>query len=331
MKATPCVFIMGTQEDPHVSRVTSILQTQHGVHVETLDYLNKATFTYSFTEKGDLRFTINKTLVQEKFVIWDREKVIPGTPWYPKGVDQSVSNWNATEWIALFELISALHPERVVNSLDSKRCMLKPYQQQIATSVGFTIPNTLVSNHKPDALSFIQSVNNRAIMKSLSNGLYRTIKENNEEFYTKVMTIRIDPEELVQAPEEDILACPHFFQEEIQKAYELRVVVIDDVIFPFKINSQSNSMTELDWRRNIGDLDFELIEISAALRNKILQFQQKMGLFSGSLDLIVSKNGDEYFLECNQDGAWAWLDNIVNGEIAQVFAAKLLERAGYAN
>lgn len=327
MNSVPNIFIMGTQDDPHVNRVTTILRTQYNANVETLDYLNKATFSYSFTEKGSVNLTINKKDIQNNYVIWDREKLIPGTPWYPNCSDKLVSDWNATEWVALFDLISAMHPKKVVNCLSTTRCLLKPYQQYIASSVGFNSPLTLVTNNKQSALTFVRSVNDKAIMKSLSNGLYKTVNEYNEETYSRVMTIQTNSSALEESSDEDLLACPHFFQAEILKSYELRVVIIDDVIFPFKINSQSSDITKLDWRKDIGNLNFELIEISSTLRHKISKFMQKIGLFSGSLDLIVDTNEVEYFLECNQDGAWAWLDDILNGEIAQVFAAKLIKKA----
>ena len=43
-------------------------------------------------------------------------------------------------------------------------------------------------------------------------------------------------------------------------------------------------------------------------------------LFTGSFDMIVDKQGNHWFLECNQNGAWGWLDDIVKGRITEAFA-----------
>ena len=45
-----------------------------------------------------------------------------------------------------------------------------------------------------------------------------------------------------------------------------------------------------------------------------------MGLFSGSIDLIVDVDDRVWCLECNQDGAWGWVDDIVDGAVGRAFA-----------
>lgn len=51
-----------------------------------------------------------------------------------------------------------------------------------------------------------------------------------------------------------------------------------------------------------------------------------LGLFSGSFDLIVDRDGQYWFLECNQDGQWSWLDVVVDGAIADAFAHPFAQR-----
>lgn len=59
---------------------------------------------------------------------------------------------------------------------------------------------------------------------------------------------------------------------------------------------------------------------------RVRAFMDRMGFFTGSLDLIVDPEQQVWFLECNQDGAWGWLDDIAEGAITRAFADGFLRR-----
>ena len=59
---------------------------------------------------------------------------------------------------------------------------------------------------------------------------------------------------------------------------------------------------------------------------KIGEFMRAAGLFCGSLDLVVDKDGTYWFLECNGEGAWGWLDLRSDGEVRRLFAEKIFNR-----
>jgi hypothetical protein len=109
---------------------------------------------------------INGTTLPERYLVWDRTKILPGTELYIRGGNETSSGYAAQEWRAFYKLLCGLSRERVVNSLESRSCMIKPYQQAIAASVGFRVPPTLVTNDKSSVQAFQQQ--NEGQMRSLA-------------------------------------------------------------------------------------------------------------------------------------------------------------------
>ncbi|GER08610.1 hypothetical protein GCM10007972_23490 [Iodidimonas muriae] len=132
--------------------------------------------------------------------------------------------------------------------------------------------------------------------------------------------MRVSLEDIKCASGEEFKLCPHFFQENIKKDFELRIVYIDGVFYAFRIDSQIHEYYATDWRRSNQILDFIPYELPDSVREKLTVFMHNMGLFSGSIDMIVDPQGEYWFLECDQDGQWAWLDSIVEGAISDTFA-----------
>ncbi|HKH45007.1 MAG TPA: hypothetical protein VKM72_10130 [Thermoanaerobaculia bacterium] len=102
-------------------------------------------------------------------------------------------------------------------------------------------------------------------------------------------------------------------------------MVIDDQVLAFRIDSQEHELSSLDWRKSIEVAGFALCRSMMAQLPRFA-FMHRMGLFTGSLDLIVDPEQQVRFLECNQDGAWGWLDNTVEGAITRAFADGLDRR-----
>ncbi|GIX16788.1 MAG: hypothetical protein KatS3mg119_0974 [Rhodothalassiaceae bacterium] len=128
-----------------------------------------------------------------------------------------------------------------------------------------------------------------------------------------MMTMPVSEKDLLEAGENALAACPHLFQEEIRKDFELRIVVVGSRVFPFRIDSQKKKLTQFDWRYGHFLLEFTECRIPEKVETSLKRFLKAWNLLSGSFDLIVDKLGQFWFLECNQDGAWGWLDEIVGG------------------
>src|SRR3954471_2429454 len=133
---TAVLLILGTRTDAHVERVAREIERRGRVQVLVLDYHDDTRFSLEQDAAGRFVFRINGTTLPYRYLVWDRTKILPGTELYIRG-EQTSSGYAAQEWRAFYKLLCGLNRERVVNSLESRSCMIKPYQQAIAARAGF--------------------------------------------------------------------------------------------------------------------------------------------------------------------------------------------------
>lgn len=316
------LVVLGTRVDPHVEVVVEKILEDPAAKVFVLDYRDDTRFAASVDPHGGFKLEVNGEIVPP-FIVWDRRKLVPGSALYVEG-DEEHSGYIAQEWRALYTLIAGISGDRVVNTLKARACMIKPYQQMIAARSGLKSPSTLVSNDLDSVLS-MQSTVGGLILKSLSGAKISTHGEG-EHVPFNVMTMRVSKESLASADASSIACCPHFFQKEVVKSHKLRVVCIDQDIVAFRINSQVYESTRVDWRKAIDVIEFEQVELDPRIHTCVLRFMSAMGLAHGSIDLLVDRDGETWFLECNQDGAWAWLDIRCDGRISDLIASSFLKR-----
>lgn len=320
----PVLVVLGTMEDPHVERVVQSLRRRGRIDALVVDYLHDARFVFRSDAYGAVSFELCGRKLDAPYLVWDRTKIMPGTHLYVQG-DERSSGYAAQEWRAFYRLLCGVNGEMAVNSLVARQCMIKPYQQMMAAKAGLLVPETMITNDRDRALGFLAECGGEMIMKSVSAGKVKPSGEGEQIPYV-VMTMRVTERDLLVATEQEVAHCPHFFQHEIRKKHELRVVYVDGRMHAFRIESQHSRVTEVDWRKGIGFVGFACDEIGDATRASIDGYMRSMGLFSGSIDLIVDQDDRVWFLECNQDGAWGWLDDVAEGQVTETFAEAFEQR-----
>ena len=92
----------------------------------------------------------------------------------------------------------------------------------------------MVTNSKRDCVTFL-SEQSELVVKSLPAGKVIPKPEENPIPYN-VMTMSVSADVLNTATEREIQLCPHFFQRNVAKMYELRVFVVASSMFAFQIN-----------------------------------------------------------------------------------------------
>ncbi|MFT4073812.1 MAG: hypothetical protein QM654_18045 [Dysgonamonadaceae bacterium] len=167
-----------------------------------------------------------------------------------------------------------------------------------AKKIGLNVPAYIVTNNKKELLSFYND-NNKIITKAIGN--FNVIKTLDENILNPIYTKPVDIKLIKSLPNK---FCPSFFQKNIDKILELRIVYFREKIYTIGILSQDNEITHFDSRNKSEEVECRLVtmDISSDLKKKIKQLMNNLNLNIGSLDFLLDKNHQYYFLEVNPVG-----------------------------
>lgn len=172
----------------------------------------------------------------------------------------------------------------------------KPYQLMLASKMGFTVPQTIISN----GLGFKHLCSDKFIIKSLDTVLLR---ENNDCYFT--YTSNATPDDFSLNNTKD---APITFQEYIEDKLDIRVTVIRDKVFSVSITKNGNPIDN-DWRTTEKiHLEYNDIRLPDEVNDMCISYVKTLGLNYGAIDFI--KSHDRFvFIEINPTGEWGWLAN----------------------
>jgi len=193
----------------------------------------------------------------------------------------------------------------------------KIYQLTMARKARLAFPDTLVTSDPVRVKAFYKKYGSNIIIKLLGAS-----PRENKVLYTNVVT----DEHLDNL--DTVKMSPSIFQARIPKAYELRISIVGEEIFPVKINSQGDDLTSLDWRRkpklNDFDVKMEQTSLPKNIEESLKRFMKILGLRFGCIDMIVTPSGDYVFLEINPNGQWYFVQLHTEAEISKALAGLLL-------
>ncbi|WP_052569435.1 hypothetical protein [Ktedonobacter racemifer] len=118
-------------------------------------------------------------------------------------------------------------------------------------------------------------------------------------------TSLVPPEIIEQA--ERVSTTTHFFQEYIDKQYDIRVVIMGEQVFATEIHAHSEE-THVDFRVDYSRLTYRLHQLPAEIEQQLLALNAFYGLHFSAIDLARDHQGEYYFLELNPSGQFAWLE-----------------------
>src|SRR5215217_4127517 len=179
-----------------------------------------------------------------------------------------------------------------------RRAEIKALQLVEAHKAGLTTPTTLFSNDPTRAAAFVDGLGETdCAIKPLI-----AVRADDADGARLPLTTTLPKGHALDS----VALAPTTFQPYIDKAYELRCVVLGEKIFAAKLDSQSSEATRKDWRA--GDLKHEIYDlpehIEAALRRLVRSFDTNFA----SIDMIVTPDGEFVFLDLNPNGQWLWLE-----------------------
>lgn len=119
----------------------------------------------------------------------------------------------------------------------------------------------------------------------------------------------------------DLKLCPVLIQEYVEKKYEWRVTVVQDRIFPCRLDSQKIKGAEADWRQvDFAVIPHEILPLPDDTSEKLLNYLKRFNLDFGAFDLIERPDGTFVFLECNPNGQWLWIELMTGAQISKAIA-----------
>lgn len=184
-------------------------------------------------------------------------------------------------------------------------------QLQLAKKHGICVPDTLVTSDAKYARENFDFAVNKAIQENVF------APYGEDVFSQKVDTIKTET-----IPEHFF---PSLFQAPIEKAYEVRSFFLNGKFYSLQLITPGKDLS-IDYRDNYGTIRYGAIDLPKQLEEKLNNLMNDLNLISGSIDLIVDKKGQHYFLEVNPEGQYDWVSTYGNYHLDREIAAFLNEQ-----
>ena len=256
----------------------------------------------SFDPHGDITITDGELSVAGKDIksVWYRRSVAPNLS---TSLDPGAREFCERETRAFLGGTLAALPTR--RWLSSSQAIWyaehKPCQLAMAVRLGFTLPQTIVTNDQLVVQDFAQKV--QLVAKAVSSG-YITGSDGNQAIFTSALH-QSDLDDLG-----GLALAPVIFQEQVEKSSDVRVTVVGNEVFAAEILSQDRASSKVDWRATDDpNLEHREHELPPSLARRCRQLVSQLGLSFGAIDLALTPSGAYVFFEINPNGEWLWLED----------------------
>lgn len=169
----------------------------------------------------------------------------------------------------------------------------------LAQKHGLKTPKTFILNNRKDLEAKVE-LHTSLITKAIAEGIY--IFNTDYSYYS--YTEEITAEQLCDVPEKFSAS---LFQEKLDKKYEIRTFFLDGHFYSMVIFSQRNKQTQVDFRKYDEKVPNRCIpfNLPETITTKLSALFKALQLNTGSIDLVVDKNNEYYFLEINPVGQFS--------------------------
>jgi hypothetical protein len=113
---------------------------------------------------------------------------------------------------------------------------------------------------------------------------------------------------------------PLVLQHRVDKAFDVRVTAVGDLLFAASIHVPEGVT---DWRVQQETARYERVEIPADTACAIRTYLELQGLFYGAFDFAVDRAGRWWFLECNPNGQWGFIELTTGLPVSRALASAL--------
>ncbi len=318
------VLIVTEKFDPHADHVIGALNARKVpfFRLNTNDF-HVDTRTSAASDDGSL-------LLEDR---WNRSHRFPDQTrcvWYRKPVDPAppaeVADAAARHLILheTLEYLSYLGCERrrpwYNNPHDNRLAQKKLPQIKLARELGLRVPRTLVTNDPQRARDFHRAAGGKILCKSMKE---QGFGEERDAYF--IFSRKVSAEEFGQHVDE-VALCPTLLQEYVEKSHELRITIFGDKVFCCRLDSQSVSGAETDWRRvDPSKVPHRIVKLDETIEAALKRMLAHYGLRYGAFDMIVTPEGEHVFLELNPNGQWLWIELITGAPMTDAMVRLLLK------
>lgn len=270
--------------------------------------------------EGVFRFTEQQLCFSEIGVVWFRRIAEPKID---KGFDNdpALHTWvfEECEWSlnTALSMITApfVNPFTPYDRISENKWL----QMKKAAELGFEVPLSCLTNSLEDISGFWELTKKNMVFKKVRRGLIQMEDGRRILLHTsKIPKDKWTPENLQR-----MRFYPMFLEEHLEKKYDIRAVVVGDLVFSFAIHSQEVDVAKTDYRSAFihrKELRHEHIQLGSNVDKKLVSFVKAFGHHFGVIDLILTPDDRLVFLEDNPNGQWAWLESKTGAPIAETTA-----------
>lgn len=244
-------------------------------------------------EFNDQTWIVDKTLQS----VWFRQ------PTYLRNSEGRIltaaEQLDRSQWMAFIRALSVFEEARWVNDPAATfRAENKAWQLRVASTIGFDVPTTLISNDPTAPVP--ATIGDPVALKALDTVLLRE-GETQTFAFTQIVP-------WVACSGEDFHKIPSTLQMALHNKLDLRVTIIGEKLWCVAIRYKEKGI-EGDWRlHKKGELSYETFDLPDETARRCFALMRRMGLIMAGIDLALSDN-HYWFIEINPTGEWGWLDS----------------------
>lgn len=270
---------------------------------------------------------------EEVGIAWYRRRIhaFPGLQYEFKDAHfenkRTLGDFFNAEFRTLFNyILEKIAPPKWVNDPAMSMRLNKLFVLQLAEEKGLAIPKTEVLTTKKAVADFISQYP-QAIIKPLSEVIFL---EDSKDMHYNMLSKLLDAKGLKYVPERFF---PSLIQEAVAKKMEIRVFYLYGKFYAMAIYSQNNKNTKNDFRNYDHKRPNRTVpyQLPSPISAKLEALMQALGFNTGSIDLILTPQGEYVFLEINPEGQFGMVSHPCNyyleREMALTFKHKISNEA----
>ena len=311
------LLLLSTPDDGHADAVAAVLAERAAPFVRwnQTGLAHEGSLSVAFTataQRGpELRVNGERLALEEVNTVYMRRFVHVSVTRPIR--DAAARTYAANEATAAINAILRLPAVRwVPGTLSAVRdANDKLHQLQLAQSLGFEVPPTLLTSEPAELWEFYREHEGHVIIKPLAFPWFES-----ERGRWVASPQLLTPRDLVHA--EGLRQGAAILQAYVPKRVELRVTVVGDRVFPCEIHSQATNRTRVDWRRyNLNRTPHHVHPLPADVAAQCVAIVARLGLSYGAMDLVLTPDGRYVFLEVNPMGQYLWIERITGMPITE--------------